>query len=332
VKSPLLLGILAALLAALAWSLNFIVPFVIGDYSIFDIALFRFLISGLIASGYLIIRWNEVRSLTVAGWLMALALGLMGYFVYFQALAGAALYAGPVIAPAFLAVVPVVLGITGNLRQPTIAWRDLAFPCALATTGLLLVNGGSFERASLAQAPSLLLGIPLAVLAAACWVWFGLFNQSAIAKRPQMPAGTWTALIMVGASLGMLAFIPLGLLMHAFAFPRLGLTWNAASCLYIWGVILALTASLGGALAWTYATQRLPVALSAQLITMETVFGTILGLLVRHRWPTLLEAGGMLVLVAGVMITIRIVHRPRSAMAAGVTAPTPADRCADTQL
>jgi len=79
--------------------------------------------------------------------------------------------------------------------------------------------------------------------------------------------------------------------------------------------VLALTASVGGALAWTFASQRLPVALSAQLITMETVFGTVLGLLVRHRWPTLIEGTGMTVLLAGVVVTIQIVHGQRNAAA-----------------
>lgn len=230
-KSALFLGVLAALLAALAWSLNFIVPLVIGDYSIFDLAL----------------------------------------------------------------------------------------PIMLATIGLILVNAGSFGQAALADAPSLSKGIPLAILAAACWVWFGLVNQSALAKRPQMPAGIWTALIMVGASLGIIAFVPIGLSLHVFASPRLGLAWHAASSLYIWGILLALTSSLGGALAWTFASQRLPVAFSAQLITMETVFGVILGLVVRHRWPTTMEAAGMLVLLAGVVITIRISHEPRARVPAGIS-------------
>ena len=98
------------------------------------------------------------------------------------------------------------------------------------------------------------------------------------------------------------------------ASPRLGLAWHAASSLYIWGILLALTASLGGALAWTFASQRLPVAVSAQLIKMETVFGVVLGLLVRYRWPTVTEAAGMAVLLAGVVITIRISHgRPARA-------------------
>src|SRR5580658_8238476 len=101
-KASVLIGIVAAILAALAWSLNFIVPFVIGDYSIFDIALVRFLISGLLGCAYLLLKWKEVRKLRVEDWLMSFALGLIGYLVYFQALAAAAVYAGPVIAPAFL--------------------------------------------------------------------------------------------------------------------------------------------------------------------------------------------------------------------------------------
>jgi len=133
-----------------------------------------------------------------------------------------------------------------------------------------------------------------------------------LAERPQMNAGIWTALIMTGASLGMLAFVPVGLLLNVFASSRLGLGWNVAAALYIWGTVLALTASLGGAFAWTFASQRLPVALSAQLITMETVFGTALGLLVRRRWPTLVEGVGMIVLLAGVVITIRIFHGRRN--------------------
>ncbi len=310
-KASVLIGIVAALLATLAWSLNFIVPFVIGDYSIFDIALVRFLISGLLASAYLLLKWKDVRHLRVEDWLMSFALGLIGYLVYFQALAAAAVYAGPVIAPAFLALVPVALAIAGNLRQPTVAWRHLAFPFALATIGLLLVNWASFDQATVGKAPSLLIGIPLAMLAAVCWVWFGLFNQSALAKRPQMNAGVWTALIMTGASLGMLAFVPVGLLLNVFGSSRLGFGWNVAASLYIWGTVLALTASLGGALAWTFASQRLPVALSAQLITMETVFGTILGLVIRRRWPTLLEGVGMIVLLAGVVATIRVFHDGR---------------------
>jgi drug/metabolite transporter (DMT)-like permease len=48
---------------------------------------------------------------------------------------------------------------------------------------------------------------------------------------------------------------------------------------------------------------------------MESVFGTVLGLLVRHRWPTLIEGIGMTVLLAGVVVTIHVVHGQRNAAA-----------------
>lgn len=311
-KASVLIGIVAALLAALAWSLNFIVPFVIGDYSVFDFALFRFLVSGFLGFGFLVFKLKAVRALEPGDWLMAVWLGLIGYLGYFLALVGAAVYAGPVIAPAFLGLVPVVLAIAGNLRQQTISWRHLTLPLTLAAVGLLLVNGSSLGQSKLEKSQSLAIGIPLAIVAVALWTWFGLLNQSALAKRPQMNAGVWTAFIMAGAGLGMLVFLPIGLLLGVFEIPRLGLGWGVAAPLYIWGTLLAMLASVGGALAWTFASQRLTVALSAQLVTMETIFGTVLGLLIRRRWPTLAEGVGMAVLLAGVMITIRIFHGQRN--------------------
>jgi drug/metabolite transporter (DMT)-like permease len=304
----MLTGIIAALLAALAWSLNFIVPFVIGDYSVFDFALFRFLISGLLGCCFLSCNLRAVGNLRLADWLMAFFLGLIGYLGYFLAVVGAAIYAGPVIAPAFLGLVPVVLAIAGNCRQHTVPWGDLMLPLSLSAVGLILVNIGSFNPASSTKPESVVLGISLALAAVGLWTWFGLLNQSALAKRTQIDAGVWTALIMVGAGLGMLAFVPVGLLLNVFEIPRLGLRWGVAEPLYIWGTSLAGIASVGGALAWTYAAQRLPVALSAQLITMETLFGTIFGLLVRHRWPTLAESFGMTLLLMGVLAVIRIVY------------------------
>jgi drug/metabolite transporter (DMT)-like permease len=301
-------GVIAALLAALAWSLNFVVPFVIGDYSVFDFALFRFLISGLLGFGFLACNLKGVVSLRLGDWIMAFWLGLIGYLGYFLAVVGAAIHAGPVIAPAFLGLVPIVLAIAGNWRQRTVSWRGLMLPLSLSALGLVLVNSGSFNSSSPVKLESLVLGILFALAAVGLWTWFGLLNQSALAKRPQIDAGVWTALIMAGAGLGMLAFVPLGSVLGVFEIPRLGLRWESAEPLYIWGTSLAVIASVGGALAWTYAARRLPVVLSAQLITMETLFGTVFGLLVRHRWPTFAESVGMALLLTGVLAVIRIVH------------------------
>ncbi len=315
-----MLGIIAAALAAVSWSLSFIVPFVIGDYSLFDFTLVEFVFSGLLG---LLLLWHNstaLRLLSLGDWLVACFLGLIGYVCYFLAVMGAAVYAGPVIAPAFLGLVPVVLAVAGNLQQRTVAWKSLALPLSLAAIGLLLVNGSSFIQSGRLQSKSLLLGIPLAVLAVAFWTLFGLLNQSALARRPHMNAGIWTALIVSGAGLSMLVFFPIGLWMGLFEIPRLGLHWNAAGPMLLWGAGLALFANLGGALAWTFAAQRLPVTLSAQLITMEPASATLLGLLIHHRWPSVAEASGMTTLLVGVIIAIGIFTRATPGAAAPAVA------------
>jgi len=86
--SSVFVGLLAALFAAFVWALNFIVPFVIGRYSVFDLALIRFTVTGLICLAFILARQHEVRALTVRDWLLTLWLGVIGYLGYFLTLVG----------------------------------------------------------------------------------------------------------------------------------------------------------------------------------------------------------------------------------------------------
>lgn len=106
----------------------------------------------------------------------------------------------------------------------------------------------------------------------------------------------------------MLAFYPVGAAMDLFRLPTLGFGWSAAGSLYAWGVSLALLATVGGVWAWNIAARSLPVALAAQLIVSETAFGVIGGLVVHARWPTPIEMAGVVVLIAGVVLSVRIFH------------------------
>src|SRR5690606_5040220 len=90
----------------------------------------------------------------------------------------------------------------------------------------------------------------------------------------------------------------------------LGLGWEDASRLYIWGVSLAIIASVGGAWAWTVASRKLPIVLAAQLIVSETAFGVVIGLAVAGRLPTPIEAGGIVLLISGVVRAIAAFHQP----------------------
>ncbi len=215
-------GIPAALFAAFAWSLNFVVPFVIGGYSVFDFALIRFGVSGVIGLCLLIPERQALRQLALGDWAVVAWLAFIGYVGYFLTVTGAALYCGPVIAPAFLGVVPVVLAITGNLTQRAVPWRHLALPLALVALGLLLANSTALTAQGLRSARSLWIGIPLASMAVASWVWFAMANEAALAARSAMPSRLWTALTLVGCGAQMVALLPIGLAIGLFEFPSWG--------------------------------------------------------------------------------------------------------------
>jgi len=316
-NKSLYLGIAAAVLAAASWSLSFIAPFVIGRYSLYDFAVTEFLLSAVIGAGLLLKDRARTRTLRAGDFITACWLGLIGYFGYFLTVMGAAVYAGPVIAPAFIGLVPVVLAVAGNHRRKTVSWSALWLPLGVATVGLLLVNGTGLLTAGDADARSPAIGIPLSLLAVGLWTVFGLHNETALSQRPHMDAGIWSALLMVGAGCGALLFIPVGLAAGVFEIPRLGLQWHVAFPLLLWAAALALFANVGGAFAWTFATQRLPVVLAAQLITMEPTFGTAFGLLIHRRWPTALEAVGMGALLTGVVLAIRLFAAAAAALPQG---------------
>jgi drug/metabolite transporter (DMT)-like permease len=163
------LGILAAVFATFAWSLNFVVPFVVGRYTIFDLALLRFVVSALIGGGMLTSRSTALRRLSVRDWLMASCLAFLGYVGYFLTVTAAALWAGPIIAPAFLGLVPIVVALAGNYQRPSLPWSRLAIPLAVILVGLLLVNRAVISPDPEPDGRVLLLGIFCAILAVLSW-------------------------------------------------------------------------------------------------------------------------------------------------------------------
>ncbi|MFM9384463.1 DMT family transporter [Pseudomonas sp. UV AK001] len=304
------IGIAAALFAAFTWSLNFLAPMVVGSYSIYDLAACRFLISSLLGFGIILINYSACKGLTLNDWLTTCWLGFIGYVGYFLAIVVAAKYAGPVIAPAFLGLVPVVLAIAGNFRGG-VPWRHLRAPLTMALIGLILVNFQELLNAHKSFSLSLTVGIIAAIAAVALWTWFGLANQKALAQRPSINSWVWTGMMMIGGGIQTVIVLPVPVNSGLFKADAVGLALNTYSVhhLYLPALLLAIVASMGGAWAWTIASKRLPISLASQLLSMEMVFATGLGLLVSARWPTAYEAFGIILIVLGVVKVISVFNQ-----------------------
>ena len=74
------------------------------------------------------------------------------------------------------------------------------------------------------------------------------------------------------------------------------------------GLMLAigLLASWLGTLCWNAASQRLPTALTGQLIVFETLSALAYALALRGQWPGPLTLAGVALLVAGVLWALRV--------------------------
>lgn len=310
-KTPLALGVLAAIFATFSWALNFVTPYVTGGYTAYDFISLRFLFSGAIGVVFILVYRAEVFGLGWRDVLLAFCLGFIGYVGYFACIMGGVIFAGPVITPAFLGLVPILLAILGNTTRKTLPWTKLSIPLGLAAGGLLLTNFGAFTRPADPPGRSLAIGMLFSIGAVTLWLIFAQLNQIALEKRANLHMGAWTGLMMLGAGVGIVIFLPLGVGLDVFNFPALGFGWASAGHLYLWAFALACVSSVAGAWAWNVASRLLPMVLTGQLISVETLFATAFGLIAQHRLPTLYELSGILMVMAGAVMAVRIVLAPR---------------------
>lgn len=308
----MILGLFAAIAATFAWSLLYILPGLVGDYSLFDLAVVSYAFAGVGSLGVLFVHRREVRRLRPGDWACAGLLGFLGYIGYFFLITTAVRAAGPVIPPVMMGLVPIVLAIAGNLRSASVPWRAIAGPLAVAAVGISLVNLSAFEpgRATTGLSTgSMLFGLSAALLAIGFWTGFGLLNETALARRPGLSPMLWSALLIFMCSVEMLLFIPVGLYLELSSFARQPGELAGTPALIVCGLVQGLGATLAGAWAWSVATRRLPLALSGQLIASQTLYAAALGLLVHQRWPAPLEALGTGLLFVGVVWAIHAFYR-----------------------
>lgn len=107
-----------------------------------------------------------------------------------------------------------------------------------------------------------------------------------------------------GAGVTITVSLPIGIGASISNFPQFGFGWNAVP-LYFWPLVLACLSSTAGAFAWNIATRRLPMVITGQLISIETTFAALLGLLAQQRLPSWDEFLGVVLVVLGAVLTVR---------------------------
>lgn len=303
-RASLFTGVILAVVATLGWALNFIAPYVTGVYSLYDLMAVRFLMAGGLGIAWMMVCRAQLSALSCGQCLLAAALGALGCLGYGVCIAGGVMFGGPVLTPAFVGMVPVLLALIGNASHKTLQWRQLVMPLSCLTVGLLLATVSSLHLPA-SGTGSWLAGLCFSLGAVALWLGFSVINQQQLARLPARATGLWTALMLVGAGGAALCLLPWLYALGLFRLPTLGAGWNQAWPLYAWSLGIAVMSTVVGAWAWNAATQRLPMVLSGQLIALESLFASLLGLGFHQRWPTPMEAVGLAAVLVGVVMAVR---------------------------
>ncbi len=331
----MLIGTLYAAAAGLMWGLVFIAPTLLADYPATLLSVGRYLAFGLIA---LPLAWWDRRrlaELSRADWLEALKLSAVGNLLYYLCLAAAIQRAGGPLPTMLIGTLPVVIAITSNLRGSAavrardgrLPWPRLAPSLLLIAAGIACVNqaelqhlqhNGGLDVQRYAE------GALLALAAVACWTWYPIRNADWLRAHSDRSATTW-------ATAQGVATLPLALLGYALLWgwtawqgvadgsaaaaaaaaaaslaPLTAMPFGPRPAAFI-GLMLAIGffASWLGTLCWNEASQRLPPALSGQLIVFETLAALAYAFALRGQAPQGLTLGGVGLLLAGVVMALR---------------------------
>ena len=316
-------GVLFALAAGLVWGLVFVGPLLLPEYPATMQAFGRYVAFGLIALPLGGFDRMKLARLTRADWLEALKLALVGNIVYYLFLASSIQRAGGPVPTMIIGTLPVVIAVASKLRgagrgaraEVRLAWSKLLPPLALIGAGIALVNHVELQRLRAdphADLARYALGGLLAAGAVVCWTWYPIRNAEWLRARPDRSPRVW-------ATAQGLMTLPLALIGYAGTW-----LWNLASDeafampfgprpIDFVGLMFALglLASWLGTLCWNEASQRLPPALSGQLIVFETLAALGYAFVLRKAWPPAETLCGVTLLIGGVVWAVR--SRPAEA-------------------
>ncbi len=302
----MLLGIIAGLTTCALWGLTFVAPRAVVPFTAWDLTVARYGIFGLACLLLMVDRRFRPTAIAPSRLLIGLLLGGAGYVGYFVSAAFAVQLAGAALPPVIIGTMPVFLAIIANIRENSALWQALALPLVLIGIGVAIVNVATISAADVSNTTSIVLGILTSVAALAIWIVYGLAN-AAVMRAADAPDGLqWTGLQGIGAGIGSFLLLPL----TSFRLTEMAPTFEFFRFIG-WALVMGLIGSWFATWCWVVASRRLPLALSAQLMVAETVFGLAYGFMFESRLPSHAEAIGAALQVAGVCSAVAIFSQPR---------------------
>lgn len=298
--------------AGVCWGVIFLGPELTPGLSGVQFAVLRFLCYGLFSLVLLMPRLHRVcAQLTRADWVSLFWLSLVGNLVYYSLVGSGVQLVGIATTSLIVGLIPVLVTLAGRHDANAVPVRRLIPSLTLAMAGVALISldalhSGADTRTSSGQ---VIAGLLCALGALVSWSWYAVANARRLALVGGVSSHDWALLtgLMTGAQALVLAIPVLGpeVAAHGAA------TW-VHFVLVAAGVAL-LSSVVGGAF-WNQASRLLPLALSGQVLVVETLAALLFGFLWEQRLPGALELVAIALLVGGVVWCLNC-HRSDTASA-----------------
>ncbi|WP_339548201.1 DMT family transporter [Pseudomonas sp. RA_35y_Pfl2_P32] len=291
--------------AGLCWGVIFLGPQLTPGLSGLQFAVLRFLCYGAISAVLLMPRWRRVCAhLTLADWTSLFWLSLIGNLIYYALVGTGVQLVGIATTSLIVGLIPVLVTLAGRHDVNAVSLRKLLPSLCCAVGGVVLISWHALITGDRPDTLTTIAGILCATGALVTWSWFAVSNARRLVQVASVSSHDWALLtgVMTGAQSLLLAAPVLGF--------QAG-THGSAEWLDFFLVAggVALLSSVVGGACWNQASRLLPLALSGQVLVIETLAALVFGFSWAHRLPDAYETAAIALLVTGVLWCLNC-HRP----------------------
>lgn len=290
-------AIASGILSGAFWGTPFLAPLILTQYSSVEIAFARFFIFGIFSLLFLPRLIILVRTFSLIDFIQAILICATGFWLYTIALFTGVKLTNGVVSALIVGTLPLTITLFSKPQFNHKLILGLTF-ISIGIIVLLMLpflfthNFSSLHHIHLSGIVSLLLAL-------AMWTWYAIANSQFILKHPTMKSLDFSSLMGI---ISMIFMLPIFLYSHSLA----SITAHSQFPHFIfWGIILGIGASWLANFFWAYCCQNTPPSIYGTLIVSETVFGLLYSFIYQQRLPYSNELIAIILLISGVIITIK---------------------------
>lgn len=290
----MVIGFLSLTCACLCWSLVFIIPLLLPEFSPIEIALGRFFCYGLLSFGVLSIKNRSLfQKKYLYLWKKGTVFGFFSTLLCFTSMVVCVRFASSSVTALIYALSPVTIALLGNRKEKVYNQKDLILPLSIMLMGILFTNLGAFQVANTSLS-TFIIGIIFGFIGLFSWTWFACENSQFMQKEKEISLTDWS--LLMGTSM-----LVLTLALAIFLYPFMHFHWTLQ--FFIGSFLLGVIGTWLAFLFWNYGSKKVPVALAGQMMILEVIFGLTLVFSYFKKWPTFFEIIGTFFMITGVVLS-----------------------------